>query len=113
MPQIGKLNRRPTFQNLSYSVDAGGGTTATVAEEWKAWAEIIDTPGGFFNTQSQTMMSAGFKVTVRFDSRFKSTTRMIYEGQICKCESIDVTNEGYKNFLVLRYSKTETWVDLS
>ena len=107
------MNRRPTFQNTGYTQDTGGGTTETVAEQWKAWAEIIDTPGGYFNAQAQVMVSASFKVTVRFDARFKATTRMIYEGQYCKCESMDVTEEGKKRFLILRYTKTETWVDLS
>lgn len=111
--QIGKFNRRPTFQNLSYSQDAGGGTKAIVLEEWQAWAEIIDTSGASFVIQSQELARADFKVRVRFDSRFKSTTRMIYEGQICHCENLDVENEGFKNFLVFRFSKTDTWVDLS
>ena len=113
MVKVGNMNRRPIFQNLGYSQDAGGGPVTTVIEEWKAWAEIIDTPGGYFNAQAQIMTSAAFKVTVRFDSRFKSTTQMVYEGQICRCESIDVLEEGKKRFLVLRYTKTETWVDLS
>lgn len=111
--QIGKFNRRPTFQNTSYSTDAGGGSTLTVTEEWQAWAEIIDTGGASFVAQSQTIANADFKVRVRFDSRFKSTTRMIYEGQICKCENMDIANEGFKNFLVFRFSKTDVWVDLS
>lgn len=110
---IGKLNRRPTFQNIGYSQDAGGGSTLIVLEEWQAWAEIIDTGGASFISQSQEMARADFKVTVRFDSRFKSTTRMIYEGQICKCENIDVDSEGFKKFNVMRFSKTDTWVDLS
>lgn len=113
MVKVGNMNRRPIFQNLGYTVDSGGGPSATVNEEWKAWAEIIDTPGGYFNAQAQQMVSAAFKITVRFDSRFKSTTQMIYEGQVCRCESIDVLEEGKKRFLVLRYTKTETWVDLS
>lgn len=113
MVKIGNMNRRPIFQNLGYSQDAGGGTGATVNEEWKAWAEIIDTPGGYLSTQAQQMLNAAFKVTVRFDSRFNSATVMIYEGQVCKCESIDVLEEGKKRFLVLRYTKTETWLDLS
>jgi head-tail adaptor len=111
--EIGKLNRRPIFQNTDYSQDAGGGVTETVTEQWQSWAEIIDTGGGYANTQAQMIMSAGFMVTVRFDSRFNSATKMIYGGQVCKCESINVTKEGYKVFLVLRFSKTETWVDLS
>lgn len=113
MTQIGKMNRRPTFQNLGFTQDAGGGSTTTILEEWEAWAEIIDTNGSVFNTEAQEVRSAGYKVTVRFDGRFRSITRMIYEGQICKCESLNVLEEGNKRFLVLRYTKTDTWVDLS
>jgi SPP1 family predicted phage head-tail adaptor len=110
---IGKFNRRPTFQNTSYSQDAGGGSPLVVLESWQAWAEIIDTGGAAFVSQSQELARADYKVRVRFDSRFKSTTRMVYEGQICHCENMDVDSEGYKSFLVFRFSKTDTWVDLS
>lgn len=113
MAKIGSLNRRPIFQNTGFTQDSGGGPSLTVQEEWKSWAEIIDTNGNAFFAQAQGMVSANYKVTVRFDGRFKSTTRMIYEGQICKCESIDVQLEGSKRFLVMRFSKTDTWVDLS
>lgn len=109
---IGKFNRRPTFQNLGYSVDAGGGTSTVVLEEWNAWAEIIDTSSSAFVLQSQGLTAANYKVTVRFDSRFKSITRMIYEGQFCKCESLDVQTEGYKNFLILRFSKIDKFIDI-
>jgi len=42
---IGKFNRYPLFQNESYTVDAGGGVTDTVIEQWNAWAETNDQSG--------------------------------------------------------------------
>lgn len=110
---IGKMNRRPTFYNESYTQDAGGGTTATETERWQQWADISDRSG--FNTfaQSQSLELYDYRVRVRFDGRFNSNTGMIYEGQVCQMQSMSVESEGYKNFLVLRFNKTDTWVDLS
>lgn len=110
---IGKMNRRPTFQNTSFTQDAGGGSTETVTEQWQAWAEIQDRTGNTFAAQATELTRYDYRVKVRFDGRFSSQTTMIYEGQVCKCENMIVESEGYKNFLVLRYSKTDTYVDMS
>jgi len=110
---IGKMNRRPIFYNESYIVDAGGGSRAVETERWEAWAEFNDRSGSSFIGQSQTLQTYDYVVRVRFDSRFNSNTGMIYEGQVCTCNSMKIETEGYKNYLSLRYSKTDTWVDLS
>ena len=110
---VGKMNLRPTFQNKSYSTDAGGGNTSTITEQWQAWAEIADRTGNSFAAQAQQLERYDYRVKVRFDGRFNSLTWMVYEGQLCKCEQMTIESEGYKNYLILRYSKTETWVDLS
>lgn len=109
----GKLNRRPTFYNGSYTVDAGGGSTFVETERWEYWAEIKDGSSSSLTAQSQDMITEEYRVKVRFDGRFNSNTWMIYEGQVCKCVSMSVESEGYKNFLNYRFSKTNTWVDLS
>jgi len=110
---VGGMDRRPTFYNETYTQDAGGGTTSVISEQWQAWAEVLDLAGGLYFAHGQEMQSADFKVKVRFDGRFKSTTWMIYEGQICKCLDMNLETEGFKEYLVLRYTKTETWLDLS
>lgn len=110
----GQMNRRPTFQNGTYTIDAGGGSTWVAQDQWLAWAEIIDTNSSAFQSQSQWMVGADYKVTARFDGRIGSNTRMVYEGQICKQSgSPNVLTEGYKNFLVMRFTRTETYVDIS
>lgn len=110
---IGKFNRRPIFYNESYTVDAGGGPSGIETERWQQWAHIEDRSGSSFFAQSQDLTTYDYKVKVRFDARFTTLTMMIYEGQVCKCNSMSVETEGYKNFLILRYTKTETFVDLS
>lgn len=110
---VGKLNRRPTFYNETFTTDAGGGTTGVETERWQAWAEIQDRTGNTFAAQATELTRYDYRVKVRFDGRFNSQTTMIYEGQICKCEQMTIETEGYRNYLILRYSKTETWVDLS
>lgn len=111
---IGKMNRRPTFQNTLPVQDSGGGSTDEVQEEWKSWCEIIDTSGSTFISQGTELVRSDFKVTARFDGRFKSTTRMVYEGQICQQQgSPNITSEGYKQFLVMRFNQTDTWVNVS
>ena len=110
---IGKMDRRPIFYNESYTVDAGGGTTGTITEQWQAWAEIKDRSGSTSLAQATELTQYNYDVTVRFDGRFTSQTTMVYEGQVCKCESLSIKSEGYKEFLSLRFSKTDTWVDLS
>jgi SPP1 family predicted phage head-tail adaptor len=110
---IGKFNRYPLFQNESYTVDAGGGVTDTVIEQWNAWAEINDRSGNTYNAQSQDLTAYNYRVRVRFDSRFKSTTKMIYEGQVCTSGSVSIETEGLKRFMVLQFSRTDTFVDIS
>lgn len=110
---VGKMNRRPIFYNWTYSQDAGAGSSQVETERWPAWAEIKDRTGNKFAAQATDLQQYDYRVRVRFDARFNSNTWMIYEGQVCKLESLTVESEGYKNFFVLRYSKTETYVDLS
>lgn len=110
---IGKFNRRPTFYNGSYTQDAGGGSSFVETQRWQAWAEIQDRSGNTYAAQATELMRYDYRVKVRFDGRFTSQTWMIYEGQVCKCEQMSIESEGFKNYLVLRYSKTETYVDLS
>jgi len=107
------MNRRPIFYNETYTTDAGGGPSPVETERWEAWAEISDRSGSSFTQQSQDLTNYDYRVRVRFDGRFSSLTGMIYEGQVCKCQSMTIETEGYKNFLILRFSKTDTWVDLS
>ena len=110
---VGKMNRRVIFFNESYTQDAGGGTKGIETERWQQWAEIGNRSGNSFIGQSQTLQTYDYRVRVRFDGRFNSNTMMIYEGQQCACGSMTIETEGYKNYLVLQYTKTETWVDLS
>lgn len=109
----GQLNRRPTFYNTTPVQDSGAGSTDVESDRWQSWAEILDTSGQAFVLEAQGLNATQYKVTVRFDGRFRSTTWMIYEGQVCKCEAIDVQQEGYKAWLVMRFSKTDTWVNVS
>jgi len=110
---VGKMTRRPTFYNESFTVDAGGGPTGTITEQWQAWAEINDRSGNTFAAQATELTQYDYRVKVRFDGRFNSNTTMVYEGQVCKCNSMTIETEGYKNYLVLRFTKTDTWLDLS
>ena len=110
---VGKLNRRPTFYNESYTIDAGGGTRGTITEQWQAWAQIDNRTGNTYAAQATELTQYDYRVRVRFDGRFNSNTTMVYEGQVCKCGSMEIESEGYKNYLVLRYQKTDTWLDLS
>lgn len=104
---IGKFNRRPTFYNESYVTDAGGGPSSVETVRWQVWAEIQDRSGNTYAAQATELMRYDYRVKVRFDGRFTSQTWMIYEDQICKCEQMTIETEGYKNYLVLRYSKIE------
>jgi len=111
---IGNLNRYPTFYNSNgFTQDAGGGTKDVITEQWQAWAEIQNRTGNTYIAQSTELSQYDYKVRVRFDSRFNSQTTMVYEGQVCKCSSLEIDSEGYKEFMILKYQKTDTWVDLS
>lgn len=110
---VGKMNRRPTFFNETFSVDAGGGARGVITEQWQAWAQIDNRTGGTSIAQSTELTQYEYKVKVRFDGRFSSNTTMVYEGQVCKMNSMEIETEGYKNYLILRFTKTDTWLDLS
>jgi len=110
---VGKMNRRTTFYNESFTVDSGGGSSGTITEQWQAWAQIDNRTGNTYAAQATELTQYDYRVKVRFDGRFNSQTTMVYEGQVCKMGSMEVETEGYKNYLILRYQKTDTWLDLS
>jgi SPP1 family predicted phage head-tail adaptor len=110
---VGKMNRRPTFYNESFTIDAGGGPTGVITEQWQSWARIDNRTGNTYAAQATELTGYDYRVKVRFDGRFTSNTTMVYEGQVCKCGSMEIETEGYKNYLILRFSKTDTWLDLS
>lgn len=111
---IGRLDRRPTFYNSNgFTQDDGGGTKDVITEQWNAWAEIQDRTGTTFLAQGTELSTYDYRVRVRFDGRFNSQTTMVYEGQVCKCNSMSIEREGYKDFLNLQYTKTDTFIDLS
>lgn len=107
------MNRRPLFYNTSFTTDAGGGPTDHRTDEWYQWADIADRTGNTFAAQATQLTQYDYRVRVRFDGRFNSNTWMVYEGQVCKCQSLSIETEGVKDFLVLRYSKTDTFIDMS
>lgn len=107
------MNRRPTFYNWTFSQDAGSGTKEVVSEQWEAWAHIEDRSGNTFAAQATELTRYDYRVKVRYHRRYNSTTKMIYEGQYCKLEQMVIENEGKHRFLILRYSKTDTFVDIS
>lgn len=109
----GRMNRRVTFFNESYTVDAGGGVTDTETERWDAWAEIQDRSGNTYAAHAQDLIRYDYRVKVRFDRRFNSNTGMIYEGQVCSLEQMSIESEGFRHMLILRYSRTDTFVDIS
>ena len=110
---IGAMNRYPIFYNETSVTDTAGGSSSVETERWQSWAEIQDRTGATIFTQSQEISNYDYRVRVRFDDRFSTLTGMIYEGQVCKAGSMTIESEGQKRFIVLQYSKTETWVDQS
>lgn len=105
---IGKMNRRPLFFNETTYQDAGGGSKNLRTVEWYQWAQVDDRTGSSFDSQSTDLQRYDYRVRVRADSRFGSQTKMVYDGNTCKPESLTIESEGYKQFFVLRYSKIET-----
>lgn len=110
---IGSMNRRVIFRNETYSLDAGGGSSDVTTEQWEAWAEINDRSGNTYAAQATDLTQYDYRVKIRFDARVTTNTKMIYEGQICTIPSVSIEKEGYKDFMILRVTRTQTWVDLS
>lgn len=107
------MNRRISLYNESVIQDAGGGTSNVETERWQTWAEIQDRTGNTFAAQATELTQYDYRVKIRFDGRVTSKTMMEYEGQVCTIGSVTIENEGYKNFMILRVARTETWVDVS
>ena len=110
---IGKMNRRISLYNEGVVQDAGGGTSNVETERWPTWAEIQDRTGNTFAAQATELTQYDYRVKIRFDGRVTSKTMMEYEGQVCTIGSVTIENEGFKNFMILRVARTETWVDVS
>ena len=110
---IGGYDRRPLFYNWQATQDLRGGSTDQRTEEWYYWVRIEDRTGNTYAAEATQLTQYDYKVEGKFDRRFNSSTRMVYEGQVCKMESMSVVTEGYKDVLVMRFSKTETYLDVS
>lgn len=115
-----KLNRRVTIKRWSATQNEIGGNNAILISEWVKWAQVDDRSGSntpiltsrgggnsFYNQQQ--VWTYDYKVILRYEKSrpTHSNDTVDYEGQRMKVESIDLINEGFKQFEVLRCSKVD------
>lgn len=115
-----KLNRIVTVRRWGATQDEIGGPVAVEVGSWDKWAQVDDRSGsttqiltsrggGSSFQNQQTVWSYDYKVTMRRERTrpTQSNDTVDYEGQRMKVESVDLINEGFKQFEILRCSKVD------
>jgi SPP1 family predicted phage head-tail adaptor len=106
---IGKLNIKVIVQRLQSSViDEYGSPLITVDDTWNKWAAIEYKRGGHSVAQSTDQWDYDYKITMRFEKSrpTKDNDKIIYNGMLLQINSIQVIEESFKKFEVLKCSNT-------
>lgn len=105
--EIGKMNRRPIFENWTFGQDAGSGNTKTIASNFFMWAEWEDRTGVQLLNQDQQQWQYDSKVKVRYNPAIVSSTTVVYENARYTIQSLTTSSEGSKRFMILRCEKID------
>lgn len=101
-----EFNRRVTLKAYTYTHNDSGGITPVLAESVEVWAKVIQTTGGTGTQEAQQLSYNNYSVTLRYREGLTTNWLVFYEDQVFKINSISVSEEGYKRFMVLSCSTT-------
>ena len=110
---ISVLNIRVTVRQWNVLQDAGRGSYLELADSWEVWANKRNVSGSQFNTEAQQQWQYETTFKIRYNSDFKSNMTVDEGGARWLINSIEVDNEGYKEFMLLRCSKSDINIDVS
>ena len=104
---VGQMNNRVIIKSYTNSVDAGGGVTKVIDTMYTVWAKVENRTGSANYSEGQRSDNYDYKITIRaYNSKDVSTENVIgYGGKDLIINSVQVINEGKRDFLTLQCSK--------
>ncbi len=110
---ISVLNIRVTIRQWNVLQDAGRGSYYQLANSWTVWANKSNRSGNQFNGEAQQQWQYNTTFKVRYNSDFKSNFTVLHGTEHWNIDSIEIDNEAFKEFMILRCSLTDINVDVS
>ena len=109
-----KFNRRITVKAfVSSEIDEYGSVTKTEVSSWGMWANVEQRSGSSSTSNGQEVWNYDTKITVRYEQSrpIKSNMFVLYEGTKYKINNVAVQKERFKEFVTLRCSKTDEYIN--
>lgn len=106
---LGKLNRRVTINRYTVSVvDQYGSPTVTIDTTWTKWASVEDKRGGHTVNKGTEQWDYDYKITMRYEASrpLLENDRLEYTGKVLQINSIQIIEESFKQFEVIKCSVT-------
>lgn len=110
---ISTLNLRLVIKQWDQLQDAGRGTYFQERNSYEVWGSKQNRTGNQFNNEAQQQWQYDTTFMVRFDARFKSNFTVDHGTERWLINSIEIDNEAYKGFMILRCSMSDINIDLS
>jgi len=107
------LNLRVTIKQWNLTTDSGGGSYYSLANSWDVWASKQNVSGSQGNTEAVQQWSYDTTFKIRYNSDFKSNMTVDHGTERWLINSIEVDSESYKEFMILRCSRTDINIDVS
>jgi SPP1 family predicted phage head-tail adaptor len=107
---IGKLNIKITINRYkSGVVDAYGSPAIELDKFWSKWANVVDKRGSHSVSEGKEQWNYDYKITQRYEASrpTKENDRIVYNGNLLQINSIQIIEESFKMFEVLKCSLTD------
>ena len=83
-----------------------GGTDSVLAFTYSLWAKVENRTGSTQTGKGQIQWQYDYRITIRYDRNrnIKQNDEVVYDGKKLMIQNVQITDEGRKEFLVLRCS---------
>jgi len=81
-----------------------GGTSSVLAASYNIWSKVENRSGSTQTGNGQLQWQYDYKITIRYDrlKAIKQNDEVVYDAKKLLIQSVQIIDEGRKNFLVLR-----------
>ena len=110
---VSNFNLRITIKQWNILTDTGGGSYYQLANSWTVWANKRNVQGSQFNTEAVQQWQYDTTFKIRYNEDFKSNMTVDFGTERWLINSIEVDSESYKEFMLLRCSRTDINIDVS
>jgi SPP1 family predicted phage head-tail adaptor len=99
---IGEMRHKIQVYDFVSVKNSSGGIFPVLANSYDVWAKVENRSGGRFFDNSQNKWEYEYRITIRYNSTFKSDHNIYYDGKIMAIKEMVNQDEKGKRFLVLK-----------